>query len=205
MKEISQCICLLLSISWNISPQYIIQEEKNILIMYPKINRQGDYQAYIDQMIAKEKAQYLQEYHTGNCLRIFYDEYVSDKYCSFLFYIMKDFQGAHPLTTLSTINFTDAGIVDKNEVIDDLGLSLISEYTYQTLKAELKEKNMYVEDMLKQGTAPVYENFENMILLTEGYLFFFEPYQVAPYAAGISTVYLSKLKADASSHEKKQK
>jgi len=52
------------------------------------------------------------------------------------------------------------------------------------------EENV-VDDMLRAGTEPVEENFQTFSLLPDGIRIFFQPYQVAPWAAGPQTVDIS--------------
>ena len=47
---------------------------------------------------------------------------------------------------------------------------------------------MYNDDMLRSGTAPEAENFSSFALTPEGIRIFFQPYQVAPWAAGPQVV-----------------
>ncbi len=48
--------------------------------------------------------------------------------------------------------------------------------------------DMYLLDMLEDGTIPAARNFNDFVLNDEGVVFFFAPYQVAPYAAGQQVV-----------------
>ena len=91
--------------------------------------------------------------------------------------------------SLYTFSITDSGLFS---VLDfSLGeLSLISQIVQKGLKEELQASSMYVEWMCSEGTAPTYENYRNVLLLEDGYLFFFEPYQVAPYASGIQSYFV---------------
>ena len=45
-----------------------------------------------------------------------------------------------------------------------------------------------IDDMLRSGTAPEAENFSSFALTPEGIRIFFQPYQVAPWAAGSQVV-----------------
>ena len=46
--------------------------------------------------------------------------------------------------------------------------------------------------MLLDGTRPIKENFSNIIFTSQGYYFFFPPYQIAPYSAGSFEIFLKK-------------
>jgi hypothetical protein len=64
-------------------------------------------------------------------------------------------------------------------------LQTLSTYCMTDLKKQWKEKGMeLVEDMLKEGTAPAVKNFESWTITKRGLGINFDPYQVAPYAAG---------------------
>ncbi|MDE5587035.1 MAG: RsiV family protein, partial [Bacilli bacterium] len=47
-----------------------------------------------------------------------------------------------------------------------------------------KNKKIVSYDMMIQGTTPQIENFSQFAPTDRGYLFFFSPYQVAPYSSG---------------------
>ena len=52
-------------------------------------------------------------------------------------------------------------------------------------------REVFVEEMMLEGTKPDKKNFQNFTLGKNGVAFHFAPYEVAPYAAGTSTVELS--------------
>jgi hypothetical protein len=65
-------------------------------------------------------------------------------------------------------------------------LSVISAYCIQALKDQAKKDkdSMLDEDMLKSGASPRADNYRACAITTKGLWFTFDPYQVAPYAAG---------------------
>ncbi|HZI62984.1 MAG TPA: DUF3298 and DUF4163 domain-containing protein [Pyrinomonadaceae bacterium] len=64
-------------------------------------------------------------------------------------------------------------------------LQTLSTLCIADLKKQWKEKNAEVtEDMLKDGSAPTAKNYESWTITKRGIGINFDPYQVAPYAAG---------------------
>lgn len=64
-------------------------------------------------------------------------------------------------------------------------LQTLSTLCVADLKKQWKEKNAEViEDMLKDGSAPTAKNYESWTITKRGIGINFDPYQVAPYAAG---------------------
>ena len=119
-------------------------------------------------------------------LDISYENYSSKKYESFLFFTTNYTGGAHPYTTLWTVNY------DKKEQkfvsIDTLinkeknFLKKVSKSIQSDLLMNPKVIN---SAMLFAGTYPSKENFQNVIFTEKNLLFFFPPYQVAPYSSGM--------------------
>ena len=68
----------------------------------------------------------------------------------------------------------------------DTALDVMSRYCTKALTKSLGD--MYNDDMLRSGTAPEAENFSSFALTPEGIRIFFQPYQVAPWAAGSQVV-----------------
>ena len=119
-------------------------------------------------------------------LDISYENYSSENYEAFLFFTTVYTGGAHPNTTLWTVNY------DKKEQkfvsIDTLinkekdFLKKVSKSIQGDLLINPKAVN---SAMLFAGTYPSKENFQNVIFTEKNLLFFFPPYQVAPYSSGI--------------------
>lgn len=74
------------------------------------------------------------------------------------------------------------------DLFDDpeTALKLLSAWTERELYVSMAEDAQ--PEMIKAGTAPELENFANLRLTPEGIVVEFEPYQVAPWAAGIQAV-----------------
>ncbi len=63
-------------------------------------------------------------------------------------------------------------------------LQTLSQLTREQLQQQDKLGNDYQEFMVEPGTAPDKENFTHFVLKENSVVFYFEDYQVAPYAAG---------------------
>lgn len=68
----------------------------------------------------------------------------------------------------------------------DTALQKLSAYCYKVLAANLGED--LDEEMLKNGTAPELDNYASFSLFPAGLRIHFQPYQVAPFAAGAQRV-----------------
>ena len=79
-------------------------------------------------------------------------------------------------------------LIDLYDVFENLdtALDVMSRYCTKALTKSLGD--MYNDDMLRSGTAPEAENFSSFALTPEGIRIFFQPYQVAPWAAGSQVV-----------------
>lgn len=100
------------------------------------------------------------------------------------------YQGAaHPNSYTETLNYDLKN--GKQLKLADLFkpgskyLQTLSTLCVADLKKQWKEKNAEViEDMLKDGSAPTAKNYESWTITKRGIGINFDPYQVAPYAAG---------------------
>lgn len=98
--------------------------------------------------------------------------------------------GAHGNLDVMTLNYSlltgqRLGLVDLFED-PDVALSLMSEWSYNELSRRLG--GMRQEQMLRTGLNPVPENFASLTLTPQGVRINFQPYQVAPWAAGAQKV-----------------
>lgn len=118
-------------------------------------------------------------------LIITYDKYSYKDYLSYVFFIEYFTGGAHPNHEIWTIAYDTKS--DKIITIDDLInnnsnlLTKLSEYTRNEL---LHNPGITDVQMLIDGTKPEKENFSNFAFSDDGYLVFFQYYQVAPYSSG---------------------
>lgn len=134
--------------------------------------------------LRSEEERFLAESAENNKLYITYRSYHS-RYESYLFDASYDFQGAHPITKLKTFNYLNNEYIDINALFSEQDYFYFQDQAIKLLKPVLEQKDMYVEDMFAEGTAPKPENYQNVILRDETCIVFFEYYQIAPYAAGI--------------------
>ncbi len=98
--------------------------------------------------------------------------------------------GAHGNLDVMTLNYSlltgqRLGLVDLFED-PDVALSLMSQWSYNELSRRLG--GMRQEQMLRTGLNPVPENFASLTLTPQGVRINFQPYQVAPWAAGAQKV-----------------
>jgi hypothetical protein len=117
-----------------------------------------------------------------------------DDLVSVQFDIGSYYQGAaHPNSYTETLNYDLKN--GKQLRLADLFkpgsryLQTLSTLCVADLKKQWKEKNAEVmEDMLKDGSAPTAKNYESWTITKRGLGINFDPYQVAPYAAGPQSV-----------------
>ncbi len=121
-------------------------------------------------------------------LYIYYDEYRTKEYRSYVFYKSLFTGGAHPRNTIFTINYNTKTntIVDINNLINDYP-NLLNTFSYQS-RMQLKNTKQFhdprISKMLIEGTKPSKENFKNFIFSENGIILFFQQYQIAPYYMG---------------------
>ncbi|MEG2005532.1 MAG: DUF3298 domain-containing protein, partial [Bilophila sp.] len=98
--------------------------------------------------------------------------------------------GAHGNLDIITATYeTRSGVsLDLYDVFMDLetALNAMAAYSYKALSETLGD--MRSEDMLRGGTTPDADNFSSFMLTPDGVRVFFQPYQVAPWAAGTQVV-----------------
>ena len=99
------------------------------------------------------------------------------------------FQGAaHGYTFTAVLNYDVNNLEEL--MLEDLFkedaeyLKKISEFTYKKINENLYEDEFVVDEWLAEGTSPVKENFMNFNIEESALVFTFDPYHVAPYAAG---------------------
>lgn len=93
--------------------------------------------------------------------------------------------GYHPQLSYRTISFdrvTKRSLTIETLLVDAAnGMSTIATQARDDLHGRLSEEDTAFVD---QGTSPDAANFHSFVLDGDSVVFFFEPYQVAPYAAG---------------------
>lgn len=150
----------------------------------------------LDQRIEEEIQKYVTEFertlsspavqpNQAYSLLISYETYHYQSYLSYQFSVFMDTGGAHPNHFLWTIVFDQ----EKEEIFlltDWLKcqpnlLEFLSHYSRQEL---IQKEGIVNTSMMIEGTKPTIENFSHFVFDTQGVIFFFEYYQVAPYSSG---------------------
>jgi hypothetical protein len=101
--------------------------------------------------------------------------------------------GAHGNQQIITKNFnllTKQEVQLKHLFKNDTYLTFLSEKAIAKFIAD----NISQESWIKDGASAKYDNFENFTYSNDGksVIFHFDPYQIAPYSAGILTLDVSK-------------
>jgi hypothetical protein len=109
--------------------------------------------------------------------------YLNEDILSFKFNISYYTGGAHGNHDVTTFTYN---IKDKNKVNlkdffeDESFLNKISTYSInQLMKEEFSD-----QEWVNEGAGPKIENYERFIVTENAFIFYFPPYQVAPYAGG---------------------
>ncbi|MDR2055818.1 MAG: DUF3298 and DUF4163 domain-containing protein [Desulfovibrio sp.] len=100
--------------------------------------------------------------------------------------------GAHGNLDIITLNYSLL-TGQRLELVDlfddpDEALRLMSSWSFQVLSRRLPLAGAWSLQMLKDGTSPDARNFASLTLTPEGIVIQFQPYQVAPWAAGAQAV-----------------
>ncbi len=174
----------------------IIEENDNYIIKayYPVTQYQNlndEILAVVNKYIDEFKSEISDFEKSENLkysLQINFNSYEYLDYISYVFNIFVDTKGAHPNTYITSVNYNTLTkkimhITDFVDMNKDL-LSILSTYSYNTLKDNEKIISNNAKDMLKEGTEPKAENFDIFALDKTGFIVFFEKYSVAPYVAG---------------------
>lgn len=98
--------------------------------------------------------------------------------------------GAHGNLEIGTTTYDmkSGTLIDLYDVFGDLDAALeeMGAFCARTLTRTLGD--LYDKEMLESGTAPEADNFSSFALTPAGIRIFFQPYQVAPWAAGPQAV-----------------
>ena len=175
-----------------------IKEEKekySIEVYYPRTNYENLNNAIIDNVkgtidLFKKEVESLSDISLSAklTLNINYTIYEYLDYISVAIDNVWYLGGAHPNERINTIVynkkeeklFTIDDLISKNKIF----LKDISEYSYNSLKDNEKIKKYGTDEMLRNGTEPLKENFKNFVLTDTGVLIIFNTYDIAPYVAG---------------------
>jgi len=130
---------------------------------------------------------------TGS-LDISYKSYLSSRTASFNFDVNSDTGGAHG--NLNTITFNYDRTLDKILTVKDIFvdqpdyLVQLSNLVKPLIQNELAKSQFQDDTWLEEGAGAKEENYQQFVFTKDGPTFFFDPYQVAPYAAGSQDITL---------------
>jgi Protein of unknown function (DUF3298)/Deacetylase PdaC len=172
-----------------------------VSVDYPlELTQQSDLVAStVDDVIKKAKDEIMTsvsgDFIPGSgqyALDITYDTVThSDNIYTLVLTVYQFMGGAHGSTSILPYTFD----LKNNKVLtlDDLfintadALKLIEPLAQDAIKTAIGA-DMVQDDMLTAGTAPTVDNYQFFSLDKDSITFYFQQYQVAPYAAGIQTV-----------------
>jgi len=153
---------------------------------YPILNQEIDTKIKNHIASFKKEVSCIQNSFNQPCsLDILYREFQTDSYISYVFTIFQDTKGAHPISFYDTVSYNTKTnqIVTIENLLEENPKFL--EIVSKNVREQLSKNSKIVSyDMMMEGTLPKVENFKTFAITEEGYLFFFSPYQVAPYSSG---------------------
>ena len=85
-----------------------------------------------------------------------------------------------------------AEIISFIEEAKEKDYQLFAKEAQRVLLPKLKKEEMFLDELFYPGIEPKKENYQNIILLDDSYLIYFEHYQIAPYGAGIQTLKIKR-------------
>ena len=145
---------------------------------------------YVSEKLDEIKTSFLEEMKLAieqnnqiYTLNVTYDSYETEEYLSFVFYIETYTGGAHPNLEIWTVVWDKTNrLIVTNESFTKDFLEKVSEEVRGDL---LMNPKITSPTWLFEGTRPIKENFKSFVYTNDGLLFFFSPYQVAPYSSGV--------------------
>lgn len=120
-------------------------------------------------------------------LDVTYVEQKNDRADNYVFTVASYTGGAHGLQATKTFSYNETGIpltLASLFINGEDGLKTIATY----VQAQLKTREFAEESWIADGAAPKADNYQNFVVTEVGITFIFDPYQVAPYAAGVQRV-----------------
>jgi hypothetical protein len=120
-------------------------------------------------------------------LSVDYREVVSSYADTYVFTVSTYTGGAHGLQVTRTFAYDKLGTpIALNTLFanPDTGLAKVAAF----VQGELTKKDISDPQWIKDGAAATAENYQSFIISDEGVTFVFDPYQVAPYAAGTQNI-----------------
>ena len=177
---------------YNNKKTYNINTNNNTIIAnypstnYPQINTR--IKKYLNTNINDFKNITLDKTKTTYYLIITYKEYHYKNLISYIFFSESYTGGAHPIHLIETFVYnkdTNTFITIETLVKNNKNLlKELSNYTYKTLSNKKIFQNQTVDNMLKEGTLPILNNYKNILFSDKGLIIYFERYQIAPYYFG---------------------
>jgi len=120
-------------------------------------------------------------------LMISYSEERSAIAQNYIFTIATYTGGAHGLQATHTFAFDERGApITFQDLFSnpDVGLKAVATF----VQKELTEKKISDAQWIKDGAMAIPENYQTFVVGDTGVTFIFDPYQVAPYAAGLQSI-----------------
>ncbi|HEY4488537.1 MAG TPA: RsiV family protein [Candidatus Paceibacterota bacterium] len=181
-----------------ISTRSIVEEgdHHSILVRYPSFGL-NEFDNAIDiavQELAKEVRDQATEDKPGTqgfrkyeLVGGYEDTYADATHASVRLQLSEDFGGAHPLAIIRAFNFDRQlqKVMGLDDALALIGLSL--EQVAAEAKREL-DRQLGDDVISPEGADPKPENYQTFLLSESAITFIFQPYQVAPYAAGAPEV-----------------
>ena len=170
-------------------PQFSNAENVNEVIKEKVMNGIDMFHEEID--IMELNPEDLGEFFIGkNGYYVMYDvSLYTDDIISIAFYESVYWSGAaHPMSYTETFNYDvkenrELGLLDFF-VPDTLFWEAISSVVVPKIKQKLYEDEFVEDEWIDDGAGPEPENFHQFTLTEDGFVFHFDPYVVAAYAAG---------------------
>ncbi len=171
-------------------------DKLHIRVHYPRIGNAGvdaDILAWAQQVVDTFQTTYAEEQEHDLAYELETTYSITRSSPSVLSIVWKTASytgGAHGNLDISstTYDLKTGELIDLYDVFQNLdaALDIMSRFCAKSLVQSLGD--MYNDDMLRGGTAPEAENFSSFALTPAGIRIFFQPYQVAPWAAGPQVV-----------------
>lgn len=167
---------------------YNMKKEYDIRIKYPNTNYK-DLNLKINNLINKYEYNFknnILNINTSYYLYITYKDYYYKDYISIIFNISYFSGGAHPNYYIETINYNikTNSFITINDLVKNNN-NLLNELS-NISRSYFKKKSAFnnILDMLYEGTKPNINNFSKFTINKDGFTFYFERYQIAPYYYG---------------------
>lgn len=185
------------------------KKKLSINVFYPQISGFGAQTDAINKDIAsafnKDIAEFKKEVDcaespvggdVGCSFEVSYNTSVAtDDLLSFAFEVYTYTGGAHPnsYTTTLTYDVKSGKRIRLGELFKPNSnyLKTISDYSIEALKKQMRVPEEGIEpdeEMIRDGAGAKEENFDSWSVSKKGIVFYFDPYQVGPYAAGPQVV-----------------